>query len=125
MTLCTVSLAQNFPQDEQVTYLPSIGNIADYNVDMYSGYVKSDQLGYHRLHYTLVIPTGNYQDLPLVIWFNNGLGCSSMVGLFTENGPFYLDENSNQFYSNNASWTKQANVLYFESSPTTGYSSCM
>jgi len=105
--------------------MPNIGNIADYNVNMYSGYVKSDIAGNHLLHYTLVSPTGNYQNLPLVVWFNNGLGCSSLIGLFSKNGPFYMNDNSNQFYQNNYSWTNQANVLYFEASPTTGYSSCI
>lgn len=33
-----------------------------------------------------------YREKPLVLWLQGGPGASSLFGLFTENGPFFVDE---------------------------------
>lgn len=58
----------------------------------------------------------------LIVWFNGGPGCSSMGGSITENGP-RLIRGINEYLSDNEySWNKNANVLYLEGPPGTGYS---
>ena len=52
----------------------------------------------------------------LIIWFNGGPGCSSLVGLFKENGPIQFYGNSTCPEPNEYSYTKLANVLYSRSS---------
>jgi len=37
-------------------------------------------------------PSGNPDEIPLVLWINGGPGCSSMDGLWLENGPFRLTQ---------------------------------
>ena len=46
-----------------------------------------------------------YND-PLVIWTNGGPGCSSMLALLQEHGPFYMEDFGNTFYNNPFSWNK-------------------
>jgi hypothetical protein len=48
-----------------------------------------------------------------------GPGCSSMMALLYENGPFYIDENL-QPQENNFSWTKKYHMLYIDSPVGTG-----
>jgi len=63
-------------------------------------------------------------NTPLVIWLNGGPGCSSMDGLFLENGPFRLvhdDGNGWTIDANPHSWhTIPAWVLYIDQPVGTG-----
>lgn len=65
----------------------------------------------------------------LVIWLNGGPGCSSMVGMMWENGPFSLRDKvegnttSGYAFDNNVfSWNEVSNVLYVEQPLRTGFS---
>jgi carboxypeptidase C (cathepsin A) len=60
---------------------------------------------------------------PLVIWFNGGPGCSSLLGFFQENGPVRVDPEINPTHQvNEYSWNKNANMLYIESPAGVGFS---
>jgi carboxypeptidase C (cathepsin A) len=61
---------------------------------------------------------------PLIVWFNGGPGCSSMLGFLQEHGPYKMDDNDTQFTKNDWSWNKEANMLYIESPAGVGYSYC-
>ncbi|KAB8237192.1 hypothetical protein ETB97_010025 [Aspergillus alliaceus] len=61
------------------------------------------------------------ESAPLVIWMNGGPGASSMVGLFTENGPCYVNPNLTT-RENRWSWNKDYNVLYLDQPVQTGFS---
>eukprot|EP01032_Pedospumella_encystans_P012048 gene12048-13965_t len=71
----------------------------------------------------------------LIIWLNGGPGCSSMIGMMHENGPFTIefadsktsvvnDPSAPKFKlkNNPYSWNRAANVLYVEQPVRTGYS---
>ncbi|KAI1078719.1 carboxypeptidase S1 [Whalleya microplaca] len=58
---------------------------------------------------------------PLVIWMNGGPGSSSMVGVFTENGPCYFDHTTNPELSD-WPWNKDYNVLYIDQPVQSGFS---
>ncbi|CAG8078309.1 unnamed protein product [Penicillium olsonii] len=62
-----------------------------------------------------------YED-NLIIWFNGGPGCSSLIGLATGNGPFSFDGNSTNLVRNPHSWTQLGNVLYVDQPVGTGLS---
>ena len=56
---------------------------------------------------------------PLLIWLNGGPGCSSLIGAFTENGPYNVKFNSTgipmlSLEKNNYSWNQNANLLYLD-----------
>ena len=57
-----------------------------------------------------------------MVWFNGGPGCSSMLGLLTEHGPYIMDNEGTTFHENEYSWNKEANMLYIESPAGVGYS---
>jgi carboxypeptidase C (cathepsin A) len=59
---------------------------------------------------------------PVLIWLNGGPGCSSLLGAFSENGPFVFDDGQLYIKPNVESWNSRANLLYIESPAHVGFS---
>lgn len=69
---------------------------------------------YGRIFFWLFEPSdGKAEDKPLIIWLNGGPGCSSMMGLFLENGPFRVQPNGS-IGINPYSWHREGYVLYID-----------
>ena len=58
---------------------------------------------------------------PLLVWLNGGPGSSSMMGLFLENGPYFIDD-AGSLHARNASWNNKFDVLYVDQPAGTGFS---
>jgi vitellogenic carboxypeptidase-like protein len=58
---------------------------------------------------------------PLILWLNGGPGCSSLVGMFFENGPFTIQDPTS-LTLNPTSWTKFAHMLYIDQPLSVGLS---
>lgn len=61
------------------------------------------------------------QNDPLVLWMTGGPGCSSLVALFAENGP-YIIEKDLSLTINPYSWNTNASVIWIDQPVNTGYS---
>ncbi|KAI0202606.1 carboxypeptidase S1 [Astrocystis sublimbata] len=64
----------------------------------------------------------NPENAPLSIWLNGGPGSSSLLGLFAENGPCYVNSDSNSTRLSEWSWNKEVNMLYLEQPVQVGFS---
>ncbi|KAI8614445.1 serine carboxypeptidase-domain-containing protein [Chytriomyces sp. MP71] len=58
----------------------------------------------------------------LIIWLNGGPGCSSMEGLWTENGPVLFGNSGTDLQPNPYSWHLQGSILYIDQPAGTGFS---
>lgn len=61
-------------------------------------------------------------NAPLSIWMNGGPGSSSMLGLLVENGPCYVNSDSNSTYLSEFSWNNEVNMLYLDQPVQVGFS---
>lgn len=63
-------------------------------------------------------------ETPVVLWLNGGPGSSSMFGLFTENGPFFIndDDDAASIRLNPHSWHTKFSMLFVDQPAGTGFS---
>jgi carboxypeptidase C (cathepsin A) len=60
---------------------------------------------------------------PIIMWFNGGPGCSSLLGAFQELGPYVVDDELSPTHQVNPySWNNNASLLFMESPAGVGYS---
>lgn len=76
------------------------------------GYLNFDM---GKFHYVFFESQRDPNKDPLLLWLNGGPGCSSLIGMVYENGPFTFKTGSTILEINENSWNKKANVLYIES----------
>ncbi|OTB04624.1 hypothetical protein M426DRAFT_320739 [Hypoxylon sp. CI-4A] len=62
------------------------------------------------------------ENAPLSIWLNGGPGSSSLYGLFTENGPCYVNSDSNSTRLSEWAWNTDVNILYIDQPTQVGFS---
>jgi len=62
------------------------------------------------------------EDIPFVVWLNGGPGCSSSLGLLTENGPCTVNPDGEGTSVNPNSWTEAAHVLWLDQPAGVGFS---
>jgi carboxypeptidase C (cathepsin A) len=105
------------PKDE-VLGLPECGNSLP--TPWYSGYLTASPT--KKLHHVFVTSLSDPDNDPVVVWFNGGPGCSSLLALFQEHGPFVIDDGEYYIKPNPEPWNKRANILYIESPAGVGFS---
>ena len=88
--------------------------------DSYSGYLPVTDT--KELHYVFISSSTDPTKDPVLIWFNGGPGCSSMLGFMQENGPWVIDDFETEIKENPYPWNSRANVLYIESPAGVGFS---
>ena len=73
-----------------------------------------------KLYFIMAESRSDPANDPLIIWLQGGPGCSSMLGLYTENGPFNFKFNKSNIKDpfeleyNEFSWNNNANVMYVD-----------
>lgn len=104
--------------DDKFDQLP--GFDGPMKTNSYSGYltVNDDK----KLHYVFIESEDDPSNDPVLIWFNGGPGCSSLLGFLQENGPVVVDDDNSTLYFNPHPWNQRANTLFLESPAGVGFS---
>ena len=84
----------------------------NYKHDWYSGYLNFSKSSYH---YVFFDSQRDPDNDPVILWLNGGPGCSSLIGMVYENGPFVFLPNTTKLVPNEHTWNQKANLLYITS----------
>lgn len=104
----------------RVTSVPDMATFDTFGA--FSGYLNVSDA--KALHYLFFESQSAPETDPLVIWFNGGPGCSSMLGFAQEHGPYIINSGTDYWIENEWSWNKEANMLYIEAPAGVGFSYC-
>ncbi|XP_075731411.1 lysosomal protective protein [Rhipicephalus microplus] len=113
-----VAIAQGPPEDE-VTHLPGLANQTT-SFKQYSGFLQAG--GTRRLHYWFIASERNPETDPVILWMNGGPGCSSLLGLMSEQGPFRAVRRGTKLILNPYRWNKIASIIFLEAPAGVGFS---
>lgn len=104
---------------DRITDLPGLSKDGPI-FEQFSGYV--DVAPTRHVFYWFVEKQGESdENTPVILWTNGGPGCSGLLGLGTEHGPFNMDADGN-LIPNPYSWNTEAHVLYVEQPASVGFS---
>eukprot|EP00578_Thalassiosira_sp_NH16_P012868 CAMPEP_0181115476 /NCGR_PEP_ID=MMETSP1071-20121207/21451_1 /TAXON_ID=35127 /ORGANISM="Thalassiosira sp., Strain NH16" /LENGTH=649 /DNA_ID=CAMNT_0023199683 /DNA_START=33 /DNA_END=1982 /DNA_ORIENTATION=+ len=101
------------PDSHLVTSLPLLPD-GSFHTRHWAGHLPaSSDVSDKKIFYWLFEPgveVGADVDVPIILWLNGGPGCSSMDGLWLENGPFRLK-------SGNSGWSIDVNPYSWHNAP--------
>jgi hypothetical protein len=61
-----------------------------------------------------------YETAPLLVWLQGGPGSTSLYGLFTELGPFFVGLDNKSLDKNPYSWHKNHSIIFIDNPVGTG-----
>lgn len=101
---------------DQIISLPGS---PEFSSKQYSGFLSISAT--KNIHYYYVESENDPATDSIVFWTNGGPGCSGLLGLFTEFGP-WRPQFDGTLARNPASWTSLASVVFLEQPAGVGYS---
>lgn len=91
------------------------------NITSYSGYITINETFKSNFFFWFFPSEKDPQNAPVFLWLQGGPGSSSLLGIFTEIGPFFIDTQGSlkirQFY-----WSQLFSVIYIDNPIGTGFS---
>lgn len=97
------------------------GGYGPEKVVQHAGYISLQNTRSGEMFYWMFESRSNPKTDPLVLWLTGGPGCSSLLALFFENGPYHVEKNLS-LSLNPYSWNSFANLLYVDNPLGTGFS---
>ncbi|XP_071438643.1 venom serine carboxypeptidase-like [Hetaerina americana] len=108
---------------EEGRRLSLVENLPDAsNITSYAGYLTVNKEINSNLFFWFFPSEVDYLNAPVLLWLQGGPGATSLYGLFTENGPFFIDKGNKTLKLREYSWTKSHSVIYIDNPVGTGYS---
>lgn len=90
------------------------------DVESYAGYLTVNKTYNSNLFFWFFPAELDAPNAPVVLWLQGGPGATSLMGLFTENGPFYVTKKG--LKKRKYTWSRNHNLIYIDNPVGTGFS---
>lgn len=90
-------------------------------VESYSGYLTVNKVYNSNLFFWYFPAENDRKHAPVMLWLQGGPGASSLIGLFTEVGPFKFISGK-KLIKRKYTWSKSHNMIFIDSPVGTGFS---
>ena len=119
-SLDLLSSSSSYTEEAKSDYISSLPGLSfKPQFKQFSGYIPVSPT--RKIHYWYIESSSDPNNDPVVFWTNGGPGCSGLLGLGTEFGPFIFEKDG-VLTENPNSWNKIANILYVEQPAGVGFS---
>jgi carboxypeptidase D len=108
-----------------VTDIPELSPSLYSKLNLFAGHIQVNTWKYfHILVKSITHVPSKQPKSKILFWFNGGPGCSSMDGMFLENGPLRFNTSTSppSLRINEKGWWKEIDLVYVDHPPGTGYS---
>ena len=109
----------SYTVEAEADFVPALPRAPAMLSNHFSGYLRISKT--KNIHYYYIESENDPVTDPIVFWTNGGPGCSGLLGLFTEMGPFRPMADSS-LARNPQSWTKSASMVFLEQPVGVGFS---
>ncbi|KAI7853199.1 serine carboxypeptidase-domain-containing protein [Circinella umbellata] len=117
-----VTIAAQTADDYKVDTLPGLDiKDAEGLTQQYAGHIEIAPDTNSNLFFWMIEQAQKTNPEKLIIWLNGGPGCSSMDGLFLENGPYRVNPDLSVNISSGG-WQDHATIVYLDQPVGTGFS---
>ncbi|XP_019617541.1 PREDICTED: probable serine carboxypeptidase CPVL [Branchiostoma belcheri] len=96
-------------------------NLPNTTVNSYSGYLTVNKTDSSNLFFWFFPALSDPENAPVLLWLEGGPGATSMYGVFTETGPFYITQDA-QLMNKKVTWASAYSMLYIDNPVGTGFS---
>ncbi|XP_035688950.1 probable serine carboxypeptidase CPVL [Branchiostoma floridae] len=90
-------------------------------INSYSGYLTVNKTYSSNMFFWFFPALSDPESAPLLLFLQGGPGTSSMLGLFSEMGPFYVTKDA-QLMMRKVTWVSQYSMLFIDNPVGTGFS---
>ena len=88
---------------------------------LHGGFIMIDKTTDSNTYFVFAPALSKQTDAPVLLWLQGGPGASSLFGMFTEIGPFDIDEGM-QVAPRAHSWNRNYSLLFLDNPLGTGFS---
>ncbi|KAJ9586801.1 hypothetical protein L9F63_019587, partial [Diploptera punctata] len=108
--ILTPYIEKNMLQKARSLAAVNDGPFRDEITPSYSGFFTVNKKFNSNLFFWFFPAEYDYENAPVVLWLQGGPGTSSLFGLFTELGPFFVAEDNATLIKNSYSWKYTYNI---------------
>lgn len=95
---------------------------ADVEVPGYTGFITVNKQFNSNLFFWFVPSLNDPENDPVILWMQGGPGTSSLLGFFSEHGPYSLSVEGTDPKFRELTWAQRFSMLYVDQPVGTGYS---